>query len=91
MQQEDKPIQLQAKGGEARWFKLDFQTIHLLEEMPETFLEKLQVKPSTAVITRRALRFYADHLSKLLNKKDQEREELFRAAGRSPVGRIRRG
>lgn len=77
--------QLQAKGGEKWGFKLDPLTIMKLNDISEHLQGKAGVKPSQAVIVRRAIRLYSSFVQDIKTSRmlKDEKTELLEAAGRA--------
>lgn len=80
--------QLQAKGGEKWGFKLDPLTLIRLNETVDHLHQTAGIKPSHAVVVRRAIQFYAIYLGELktARKLKDEKAALFAVAGREPRG-----
>jgi len=80
--------QLQAKGGEKWGFKLDPLTLIKLNDTVDHLNQTAGVKPSHAVVVRRAIQFYASHLEELktARKLKDEKTALYAVAGREPRG-----
>lgn len=84
-----KVKQLQAKGGQGYKQRFDPQTIFLMQNMAEDLGMAIQVKPSQAVLIRRAIRYYAEFIQELVHVRNPsivklraEKNELLIAAGR---------
>lgn len=77
-------IQLQAKGGDKWSFRLDALTVSKLHELIEHLEKSAGVKPSHAVVVRRAIQMYACHVQELntARKREEEKRNLLLAAGR---------
>jgi deoxyribodipyrimidine photolyase-like uncharacterized protein len=84
-----KPVT--AKGGEPYRYRLDQQTVMLLDSLKDEAQERLCVRPSHTVLIRRALRHYAKYLmaeGKSIRQLQAEKAELYRAAGRKPKPQV---
>lgn len=77
--------QLQAKSGQVYKVRLDPLTVSLMQSISETCGNRIGLKPSQAVLIRRALRYYGDFVICKLAYKEmaQEKKQLLLAAGKT--------
>ena len=80
-----KPKLLHAFGGQVYNYRIDAQSVFVMENIRDELEHTLQIKPSQTVLIRRALRHYGEYIQGLpqtVGAWDTERQQIRRAAGR---------